>query len=42
MAKLDRSLISGLPLFQGISGSDLDVILQYARSSRAAKDFDGL
>jgi CRP-like cAMP-binding protein len=38
MAKLDRSLISGLPLFQGISGSDLDAILQHARSSRAAKD----
>jgi CRP/FNR family transcriptional regulator, nitrogen oxide reductase regulator len=38
MAKLDRSLISGLPLFQGVAGSDLDAILQYARSSRAAQD----
>jgi CRP-like cAMP-binding protein len=38
MAKLDRSLISGLPLFQGIAGSDLDIVLQQARSSRAAKD----
>lgn len=38
MARLDRSLISGLPLFQGIAGSDLDFILQHARSSRAAKD----
>lgn len=38
MAKLDRSLIAGLPLFQGVPAGDLDIVLQYARSSRAVKD----
>lgn len=35
---LDRSLISGLPAFAGLDGSDLDVILSRARSSRFPKD----
>jgi CRP-like cAMP-binding protein len=38
MAKLDRSLIAGLPLFQGVPAGDLDIVLQHAHSSRAAKD----
>lgn len=35
---LDRTLISGLPAFAGLSGDDLDVVLSRARSSRYAKD----
>lgn len=35
---LDRSLISSLPAFAGLSASDLDAVLARARSSRFAKD----
>jgi len=35
---LDRSVISGLPAFAGLGGSDLDAILVGARSSRFSKD----
>lgn len=35
---LDRSLISGLPAFAGLSGEDADAVLAPARSSRFAKD----
>jgi len=35
---LDRSLISGLPAFAGLAGSDLDAVLARARSSRFPKD----
>lgn len=35
---LDRSLISGLPVFAGLEGRDLDSILALARSSRFPKD----
>ncbi len=38
MPNLDRSLISGLPPFQGLPGEDLDRILRSARSTRYAKD----
>ena len=38
MAKIDRSLVAGLPQFDGLSAADLDDILQDARSSRIAKD----
>ena len=38
MPALDRSLIAGLPQFQGLAPEDLDFILQRARSSRYAKD----
>lgn len=35
---LDRSLISGLPVFAGLDGRDLDAILAQARSPRFPKD----
>jgi CRP/FNR family transcriptional regulator, nitrogen oxide reductase regulator len=35
---LDRSLIAGLPQFQGLAPEDLDRILQRARSARYPKD----
>lgn len=35
---LDRSLISGLPLFQGLSPQEQETILKDARSSRCPKD----
>jgi CRP-like cAMP-binding protein len=35
---LDRTLISGLPVFAGLDGKDLDTILSRARSSRFPKD----
>ena len=35
---LDRSLISGLPGFAGLSAGDLDAVLALARSARFAKD----
>ena len=38
MPTLDRSLISGLPNFAGLSGDDIDRILSLARSSRYPKD----
>lgn len=38
MNRLDRSLIAGLPAFEGIAPDDLDRILASARSLRVAKD----
>ena len=38
MSRLDRSLISGLPSFEGVAPADLDRILERARSQRVAKD----
>ena len=38
MGKIDRSLVAGLPQFEGLSAADLDVILHDARSSRVPKD----
>lgn len=38
MASLDRSLIAGLPVFEGIASADLDRITGQARSIRIAKD----
>lgn len=38
MSRLDRSLIAGLPAFQGMAPEDLDRLLQQARSLRIAKD----
>lgn len=38
MSRLDRSLIAGLPVFQGMGPEDLDLVLQQARSLRIAKD----
>ncbi|TIT76706.1 MAG: Crp/Fnr family transcriptional regulator [Mesorhizobium sp.] len=38
MASLDRSLIAGLSLFEGIAAADLDRIVGQARSIRIAKD----
>ena len=38
MPTLDRSLIAGLPAFRGLSGEDLDFILQGARSAHHPKD----
>ena len=35
---LDRSLVSGLPAFAGLSGEDVDAALATARSSRFPKD----
>lgn len=35
---LDRSLISGLPAFAGLTAEDLDVVLAQARAVRIAKD----
>jgi CRP-like cAMP-binding protein len=35
---LDRSLISGLPAFAGLSAGDLDAVLAQARSSRFARE----
>lgn len=35
---LDKSLISGLPVFAGIDGAELDSVLSSARSSRFARD----
>lgn len=35
---LDRSSISGLPAFAGLSATDLDLILAQARAARVAKD----
>ncbi|UCI08783.1 Crp/Fnr family transcriptional regulator [Mesorhizobium sp. B1-1-8] len=38
MASLDRSLIAGLPVFEGIAAADLDRIVGQAKSIRIAKD----
>lgn len=38
MTRLDRSLISGLPVFEGLDANGLDRILQSARSLRVEKD----
>ena len=38
MPHLDRTLIAGLPHFQGLAGEDLDRVLAGARSSRYPKD----
>lgn len=38
MSRLDRSLIAGMPIFQGLAPAELDGILQKARSLRIAKD----
>lgn len=38
MNRLDRSLIAGLPAFEGIAPDDLDRILASARSLRVARD----
>ncbi|TPL37254.1 Crp/Fnr family transcriptional regulator [Mesorhizobium sp. B2-4-6] len=38
MASLDRSLIAGLPVFEGIAAADLDRIIGQARSIRIARD----
>jgi CRP/FNR family transcriptional regulator, nitrogen oxide reductase regulator len=38
LASLDRSLIAGLPVFEGIAAADLDRIVGQARSIRIAKD----
>jgi len=36
--RLDRSLIAGLPVFEGLNAGELDTVLQSARSLRVAKD----
>ena len=38
MSHLDRSLIAGLPQFQGMEAHDLDYVLMNARSQLVAKD----
>jgi CRP-like cAMP-binding protein len=38
LASLDRSLIAGLPVFDGIAAADLDRIISQARSMRIARD----
>ena len=38
MSRLDRSLIAGLPVFEGLSADDLDRMLAAARSVRVARD----
>ncbi len=38
MSRLDRSLISGLPVFEGLQADDLDRMLQSARSLRIEKE----
>jgi len=38
VSRLDRSLISGLPPFEGLDAADLDTVLQGARSLRVEKD----
>lgn len=38
MSRLDRSLIAGLPAFEGIAPDDLDKVLASARSLRVEKD----
>lgn len=38
MSRLDRSLIAGLPMFEGLDAASLDRILQNARSLRVAKE----
>ena len=38
MSRLDRSLIAGLPVFQGLDADSLDAILQSARALRVPKD----
>ena len=38
MSRLDRSLITGLPPFEGLAPADLDRMLAQARSQRIAKD----
>lgn len=38
MSRLDRSLISGLPVFQGLDADGLDKILESARSMRVEKE----
>jgi CRP-like cAMP-binding protein len=38
MAAVDRSLVAGLPLFEGVGAAELDAILSEARSSRYAKN----
>ena len=35
---LDRSVIAGLPPFEGLEAADLDLVLLHARSSRYARD----
>lgn len=40
MAAIDRSLVSGLPLFAGLAPAALDGILQEARAVRFAKNSD--
>ena len=40
MPPLDRSLIGGLPAFEGLSGDDLDRILALARSLRYPKEVE--
>lgn len=38
MSRLDRSLIAGLPVFDGLAAGDLDRMLEPARSVRVAKE----
>jgi len=38
LSRLDRSLIAGLPPFDGLSASELDHMLEQARSPRITKD----
>ncbi len=38
MARLDRSLLAGLPPFEGLAPADLDRMLEHARSQRVPKD----
>jgi CRP-like cAMP-binding protein len=38
VSRLDRSLIAGLPLFQGMAPADIDRVLSHARSQRMVKD----
>ena len=38
MAALDRSIVANVPIFAGLSASDLDTILRDARSVRYPKD----
>lgn len=38
MSRLDRSLIAGLPVFEGLSATDLDKVLAEARSTRVSRD----
>ena len=38
MAPLDRSIVSNVPIFAGLSADDLDTVLRGARSVRHPKD----